>query len=127
MDTTELKAPVNHYGNRSEHSENNPLNEDQSMNAVMNLETTSNSLQQFYQQLLKSPELQAKLKTANSPESLCQMAVQLGEEMGYNFTIEQARAALAIEVAMGGDAIEESNLSTGISPVARFTCNTCRK
>jgi Nif11 domain len=93
------------------------------MNAVINLQTTNNSLEQFYQQLLKSPELQAKLKTANSPESLCQMAVQLGEEMGYNFTIEQARAAMAIEVAMGGDAIEENNLSTRISPVARFS--TC--
>ena len=90
---------------------------------VMNLQTTHNSLEQFYQQLLKSPELQAKLKAANSPESLCQMAVQLGEEMGYNFTVEQARAAMAIEVAMGGDAIEESNLSTRISPVAY--CEGC--
>jgi len=88
---------------------------------VMNLQTTHNSLEQFYQQLLKSPELQAKLKSATDPESLCQMAVQLGEEMGYSFTIEQARAAMAIEVAMGGDAIEESNLSTRNSPVA-FGC-----
>ena len=89
---------------------------------VMNLQTTHNSLEQFYQQLLKSPELQAKLKGANSPESLCQMAVQLGEEMGYSFTVEQARAAMAIEVAMGGDVLEESNLSTRISPVAFSSC-----
>ncbi len=89
---------------------------------VMNLQTTHNSLEQFYQQLLKSPELQAKLKAANSPESLCQMAVQLGEEMGYSFTVEQARAAMAIEVAMGGDVLEESNLSTRISPVAFSSC-----
>jgi hypothetical protein len=97
------------------------------MNAVINLQTTNNSLKQFYQQLLKSPELQAKLKTASSPENLCQMAVQLGEEMGYSFTIEQARAAMAIEVAIGGEAIEESNLSARISPVARgFKCK-CSK
>jgi glycine cleavage system H lipoate-binding protein len=55
---------------------------------------------------LKSPELQAKLKQASDPESLCQLAVQLGNEMGYNFTIEQVRAALAIEAAMGGEYLE---------------------
>ena len=87
------------------------------MNVVTNLQTTSNSMEQFYQELLKSPELQAKLKQASDPESLCQLAVQLGNEMGYSFTIEQVRAAMAIEVAIG-DVIEESNLSTRISPVA---------
>jgi hypothetical protein len=74
-------------------------------------------LEQFYQELLKSPELQAKLKEASDPESLCQLAVQLGNEMGYSFTIEQARAAMAIEVAIGGDVLEESNLSTRNAPV----------
>jgi hypothetical protein len=88
------------------------------MNVATNLQTTSNSMEQFYQELLKSPELQAKLKQASDPESLCQLAVQLGNEMGYSFTIEQVRAAMAIEVAIGGDVIEESNLSTGISKVA---------
>jgi hypothetical protein len=91
------------------------------MNVATNLQTTSNSMEQFYQELLKSPELQAKLKQASDPESLCQLAVQLGNEMGYSFTIEQARAAMAIEVAMGGDVIEESNLSTG-TPTAAFSC-----
>ena len=89
------------------------------MNVVTNLQTTSNSMEQFYQELLKSPELQAKLKQASDPESLCQLAVQLGNEMGYSFTIEQARAAMAIEVAIG-DVIEESNLSTGIPTVAYY-------
>jgi hypothetical protein len=85
-------------------------------------------MEQFYQELLKSPELQAKLKQASDPESLCQLAVQLGNEMGYSFTIEQARAAMAIEVAIGGDVIEESNLSTG-TPTAAFSigCAGSRK
>jgi hypothetical protein len=65
--------------------------------------------------------LQAKLKQASDPESLCQLAVQLGNEMGYSFTIEQARAAMAIEVAIG-DVIEESNLSTGIPRAAFGGC-----
>ncbi|MBW4548528.1 MAG: Nif11-like leader peptide family natural product precursor [Symplocastrum torsivum CPER-KK1] len=90
------------------------------MNVVTNLQTTNNSMEQFYQELLKSPELQAKLKQASDPESLCQLAVQLGNEMGYSFTIEQVRAAMAIEVAIGGDVIEESNLSTG-TPTAAYT------
>ena len=91
------------------------------MNVVTNLQTTSNSMEQFYQELLKSPELQAKLKQASDPESLCQLAVQLGNEMGYSFTIEQAHAAMAIEVAIG-DVIEESNLSTGIPRAAFGGC-----
>jgi hypothetical protein len=70
---------------------------------------------------LKSPELQAKLKQASDPESLCQLAVQLGNEMGYSFTIEQVRAAMAIEVAIG-DVIEESNLSTGIPKTSFCGC-----
>ena len=98
------------------------------MNIATNLQITSNSIEQFYQELLKSPELQAKLKQASDPESLCQLAVQLGNEMGYSFTIEQARAAMAIEVAIGGDVIEESNLSTG-TPTAAFSigCAGSRK
>ncbi len=96
------------------------------MNVVTNLQTSSNSLEQFYQKLLKSPDLQAKLKEASSPESLCQLAVELGNEMGYHFTIEQARAAMAIETAIGGDAISESNLSTANQPVA-YGCCSCKK
>jgi len=95
------------------------------MNVATNLQTTSNSMEQFYQELLKSPELQAKLKQASDPESLCQLAVQLGNEMGYSFTIEQVRAAMAIEVAIGGDVIEESNLSTG-TPTAAFSTAVCK-
>lgn len=95
------------------------------MNTTTNQKTTNNGLEQFYQELLKSPELQAKLKTASDPESLCQMAVNLGADMGYEFTIEQARAAMAIEVAVGGDVLEESNLSTIDSPVARG-CASCQ-
>jgi Nif11 domain len=96
---------------------------------VTTLQSTENSLEQFYQKLLKSPELQAQLKTASNPETLCQMAVQLGADLGYEFTIEQARAAMAIEVALGGDVLEESNLSTSNSPVAAFSsgCHHCGK
>jgi Nif11 domain len=97
------------------------------MTVVTTLQTTDNSMKQFYQELLKNPELQAQLKTASNPESLCQMAVQLGAERGYTFMIEQARAAMAIEVAVGGDVLEEANLYTDNSIVAlSFSCRMCK-
>jgi hypothetical protein len=93
---------------------------------VTTLQSTENSLEQFYQKLLKSPELQAQLKTASNPETLCQMAVNLGADLGYEFTIEQARAAMAIEVALGGDVLEESNLVTDDSIIG-YRCYQCGK
>jgi Nif11 domain len=94
------------------------------MKTLTTAQTTDNPLEQFYQQLLKSPELQAQLKTASDPESLCQMAVKLGADLGYELTIEQARAAMAIEVALGGDVLEESNLSDDNSIVS-IGCYPC--
>jgi hypothetical protein len=37
--------------------------------------------------------------------------------MGYDFAIEEIRTAIAIEAALGGETIEESNLSTYSSSV----------
>ena len=82
------------------------------MNNITTQKTSNNSAKQFYQKLLESPELQAQLKTASDPESLCQMAVKLGAEMGYNFSLDEAREVMATEMAMGGDILEESDLST---------------
>jgi hypothetical protein len=98
------------------------------MTLVTSSQKSSDSMKQFYQKLLRSPELQAQLKTANDPESLCRKTVELGAEIGYDFTIEQARAAMAIEVAIGGDVLEESNLSDGSSVVAVACCysRSCR-
>jgi Nif11 domain len=82
------------------------------MNVVENIQKTDNSLAQFYTESLKSPELQTRLKTATNPETLCQTVVELGAELGYDFTLEQIRTAIAIEAALGGEVLEESNLST---------------
>jgi Nif11 domain len=92
------------------------------MTTTIDTQTTRNSLEQFYQELLKSPELQAKLKEASDPESLCQAAVQLGAERGYCFTVEQVRAAMTIEASMGGDLIEETDLTAGVSPTKAGRC-----
>lgn len=42
--------------------------------------------------------------------------------------LKQARAAMAIEVALNGNVLEEGNLSTVKSPVAALCCrNSCGK
>jgi hypothetical protein len=99
------------------------------MNAVKNIQKTDNSLAQFYTESLQSPEAQSRLKTATNPETLCQIVVELGAEMGYEFTIEQIRAALAIEAALGGEVLEESNLSTSAALLVEAgtepNCSAC--
>lgn len=71
---------------------------------ILTSKTTTSDLEQFYSELLSNATLQEKLKAATDLDSLCQIAVQLGEESGYEFTIEEVKAALAIEVALGTDA-----------------------
>ncbi len=63
-------------------------------------------LEQFYLELLKDPMLQERLKAATDPDSLCELAVKLGDEKGYFFTKEEVLAAMAIEVAIGNEWIE---------------------
>jgi predicted ribosomally synthesized peptide with nif11-like leader len=69
------------------------------MNTLTPVETTKN-LEQFYQEVLNNSVLQEQLKAATDPEQLCQLAVQLGAEQGYHFTLAEVQAALAIEVAL---------------------------
>ena len=67
---------------------------------------TTTDLEKFYTELLKDSVLQEQLKAATDLESLCDLAVELGKEKGYFFTKEEVLAAMAIEVAMGGEYVE---------------------
>jgi hypothetical protein len=67
---------------------------------------TTTDLEQFYTEVLKDPILQERLKSATDPDSLCELAVELGKAKGYSFTKEEALAAMAIEAAMGGEYVE---------------------
>ena len=82
------------------------------MNATKNIQQTDNSLAHFYTESLKSSEAQARLKTATNHETLYQIVVELGAEMGYGFALKQLRAVIASEAAIGGEVLEESNGST---------------
>jgi hypothetical protein len=85
--------------------------------------TQTTALEQFYIELLKDPVLQERLKAATDPESLCELAVELGKEKGFSFTKEEALAAMAIEAAIGGDYLEIGDPLSPGGPVGLSSTN----
>lgn len=85
------------------------------------------SLEQFKQQVLQDPTLSEQFKMASSPEEFVNLAVQLGQQLGYNFTAADVQASLAeqsstssvelsdaqLEVISGGEQTEGYQLSCG--------------
>ena len=55
------------------------------------------SLQQFYQRVLEDPTLQERVRRATSQESLVRLMVRLGQENGYDFTLEEVRQRMEEE------------------------------
>jgi Nif11 domain len=55
---------------------------------------SSEVLEQFRSRVLESPVLQEKLLPISNRESFCLRMVQLGAELGFNFTAEEVEAAL---------------------------------
>jgi predicted ribosomally synthesized peptide with nif11-like leader len=98
------------------------------MTTTITTKTTTN-LEGFYQEVLKDPMLQERLKAATDPESLCELAVALAKEKGYSFTKEEALAAMAIEAAMGGEYVEIgesfSQGSTAFACSSLCSCGGC--
>ncbi len=80
---------------------------------------TTTDLEQFYTELLKDSVLQERLKAATDPESLSELAVELGKEKGYFFTKEEVLAAMAIEAAMGGEYVEVGDFLAVVNPQMR--------
>ncbi|ARV57832.1 hypothetical protein BZZ01_03555 [Nostocales cyanobacterium HT-58-2] len=50
------------------------------------------NVENFYQELLKDSALQEQLRTATDRDSTAALAVELGKEKGYGFTLEEAQA-----------------------------------
>lgn len=67
---------------------------------------TTTALEKFYAEVLQDPVLQERLKGATDPESLSQLAVELGKERNFFFTKEEVLAAMAVEAAMGSEYVE---------------------
>lgn len=80
--------------------------------------TKTTDLEQFYIEVLKDPMLQEQLKSATDPESLSELAVELGKQKGYCFAKEEVLAAMATEAAMGGEYVEVSLPTAWLSPRA---------
>lgn len=74
---------------------------------MTNITRITTELEQFYSELLEDSVLQERLKAATTPQSLSELAVELGKEKGYFFTQEEVEAAMALEAAMGDDYMEE--------------------
>uniref|UniRef100_B8HM22 Nif11 domain-containing protein n=1 Tax=Cyanothece sp. (strain PCC 7425 / ATCC 29141) TaxID=395961 RepID=B8HM22_CYAP4 len=53
------------------------------------------SLEQFRQQVLQDPMLAEQFKAVQNPDEFATLAVQLGQQLGYNFTVEEVKAAIA--------------------------------
>lgn len=52
------------------------------------------SLQQFYQRVLREPSLQEHLRAAPDRASIVRRAIELGEQHGYSFTAEEVEDAM---------------------------------
>ena len=75
----------------------------------------NSNLELFYEELLRDYSLQEQLKAATSPESLIKLAVKLGAERGYHFTIEEV-----LHAVNGNNTYEEVNLNT-VMPTAALS------
>lgn len=59
------------------------------------------ALEQFKQQVLQDPTLSEQFKAASSPDEFVNLAVQLGQQLGYSFTAEDIQTALSEQSAAG--------------------------
>uniref|UniRef100_B8HQG9 Nif11 domain-containing protein n=1 Tax=Cyanothece sp. (strain PCC 7425 / ATCC 29141) TaxID=395961 RepID=B8HQG9_CYAP4 len=55
----------------------------------------SRSLEEFKQQVLQDSSLTEQFKGVSSPDEFVNLAVQLGQQLGYSFTADDVQAALA--------------------------------
>ena len=86
--------------------------------------STENVEKFFFQDVENDPSLQASLKAARDSGSFAQQAVQLGQEKGYSFTIEEVEAVMtAMESQSDEGELNESELESvagGCSGITKF-------
>ena len=61
----------------------------------MSVETVN----QFYQEVMQEPALLEKFQSAPDQESLANLAVEVGQQKGYSFTVDEVEQALAAQNA----------------------------
>uniref|UniRef100_B8HM24 Nif11 domain-containing protein n=1 Tax=Cyanothece sp. (strain PCC 7425 / ATCC 29141) TaxID=395961 RepID=B8HM24_CYAP4 len=98
------------------------------------------SLDQFRQQVLQDPALAEQFKAIQSPDEFANLAVQLGQQLGYNFTADEVIMAIAqqsssesielsdaqLEAVAGGDDTQwcstQNTSEIACCPTASPTC-----
>ena len=73
---------------------------------------SKSDLNKLFQEILTDQTLQAKFQETNENndrESAAKMIVQLGEERGYSFTVDEARASLEELIALPSEDRELSD------------------
>ncbi|MDJ0654914.1 MAG: Nif11-like leader peptide family natural product precursor [Xanthomonadales bacterium] len=55
---------------------------------------TQDSFTRFRQRVLDDPDLQQRLRGASEPANFPARVVEMGAELGYEFTVEEVQAAL---------------------------------
>ena len=71
----------------------------------MSVETVN----QFYQEVMQEPALLEKFQSAPDQESLANLAVEVGQQKGYSFTVDEVEQALAAQNAAASETGELSD------------------
>jgi predicted ribosomally synthesized peptide with nif11-like leader len=56
---------------------------------------TNKSIEEFYQLVKQDASLQEQLKSTTDMDSFVNMVIQLGQERGYEFTVDEVKMAIA--------------------------------
>jgi predicted ribosomally synthesized peptide with nif11-like leader len=72
----------------------------------MSVETVN----QFYQEVMQEPALLEKFQSAPDQESLVNLAVEVGQQKGYSFTVDQVEQALAAQNAAQQEELSDEQL-----------------
>lgn len=59
------------------------------------------SLEQFRQRVLQDSNLSEQFKTVSNPDEFANLAVQLGQQLGYSFTADEVKKAIAQQSSAG--------------------------
>jgi len=78
------------------------------------------SINQFYQEVMQEPALLEKFQSAPDQESLVNLAVEVGQQKGYSFTVDEVEQALAAQNAAQQEELSDEQLEAvagGVAPL----------
>jgi predicted ribosomally synthesized peptide with nif11-like leader len=73
---------------------------------------SNDSVEQFYQRVIQDPSLQDRFKTAVDEAAALDLAVEIGQEQGLNFTSSDVKTWLASQNQNSAVELQDSDLET---------------